>query len=239
MNDRITYLSTPVTLTGLVAPGERRVFVGRGTGYSVWLAREVWGLMVYVTGPNGVAKEFESFKGDSADQTAAWEHATKLLARVFGTIGAETADEEQSDDFLTVTAAASIAAHRERKAAKVTPVEPVTEAAREGHAFDPYARRGWASRGGRTKMTPAQRRALQSGLATGTVERGVEASISTLRTLVKNGWAEPVEDSTWHGRPTLVAAALTKSGRLALAEATARLNTTPAQRFARMLAVTA
>lgn len=202
---RVTYLPRPITLSGLLAGGEHRMFVAQGTGLSVNLEYNLHGISVYVTGPNGWDQNFESMTGDPADQAPAWEHASKLLARAFGTQTPTSELADEDDDLLVSTAAAAISAHRGRKTAAL--------AARNAeHIFTPSIERGWASRGGRRKLTPAQREALATGAQhNGLIRRAVDAPITTLKALIKLGYATPIE-GPYQGRTTLIGAALTALG---------------------------
>src|SRR5262245_48950619 len=80
---RVCYpdISKPVTLSGVLAPGEHRGFVANG--YTVHLEHNLYGISVYVTGPEGLDKSFPSLvRIDPTDQTQAWEHANKLFAQL-------------------------------------------------------------------------------------------------------------------------------------------------------------
>jgi hypothetical protein len=86
MNEpRVTYLSAAITLADLLAPGEHRIFVAQGTGYSVHLDYTWQGICVYVTDTDGWDQSFETFTGNPQHQRPTWEHATGLLAEVFET----------------------------------------------------------------------------------------------------------------------------------------------------------
>lgn len=82
---RVTHLPKAIELGDLLAPGEHRIFVATGTGFSVHLDYTWQGICVYVTDRGGWDEDFETFTGNPQHQRPAWEHATGLLAEVFET----------------------------------------------------------------------------------------------------------------------------------------------------------
>lgn len=245
-NERVTYLAKPVTLTDLLAPGEHRIFVATGTGLSIHIASNLHGIQTYVTGPMGIDNRFGGTDSTPENQAEAWAHATTLLADAFATTetveteAVETVVEEPTqadtptaaiveelapavDELVTITAAASITAHRQRKTAVQLAGIPTD--------------RGWAARGCRVKMNTARYELMNNADTSGRIHRGPDATITQLKTLIKMRWAEPIE-GTWRGRPSLIGAMLNDAGRLALAEEQARRDRA-ATRAARLAAVLA